>query len=398
MSLLPVDEAVAQLLAGVVPLEAETVPLSEALGRVLATDVAAKLTQPPFPASAMDGYAVRADEANAGARLRVVGMSRAGERFKGALGPGEAVRIFTGAPVPEGADTILIQENAKRGDDVVEVVEPPAAGRHIRPAGLDFREGDVRLRAGERVTPHAISLAASMAHTALSVRRRPKVAILANGDELVPPGSIPGPDQIVSSNGIGLAALVTELGGEPIDLGIAPDNRDAIAASVDRAAGADILVTTGGASVGEHDLVQDALKDRGLKLSFWKIAMRPGKPLMVGRLGGLRVLGLPGNPVSTFVCAHLFLAPLIRALLGRPTAQDTGTALLAAPMPENDGREDYVRARLERTEEGLKATPFDVQDSSMLSVLVEADGLIIRPIGAPAAPIGAPVPVLLFRH
>ncbi len=398
MSLLPVDEAVARLLAGVTPLTAEEMSLAEARGRVLAEDVKALLTHPPFPASAMDGYAVRAAEAKAGARLKVVGMSRAGEHFPGALGPGQAVRIFTGAPVPDGADAILIQENAKRAGDMVEVVEPTSAGRHIRRAGLDFRAGDARLYAGTRLGPHAISLAASMGHAALGVRRKPRVAILANGDELVPPGAKPGLDQIVSSNGIGLAALVNEIGGDAIDLGIAPDKREAISAFVDRAVGADILVTSGGASVGEHDLVQDALKDRGLKLDFWKIAMRPGKPLMVGRLGEMRVLGLPGNPVSTFVCAELFLKPLLRAMLGLPTTANTATAKLRMPMPENDARQDYVRARLAETADGLEATPFDVQDSSMLSTLAAADALIVRPIRAPAAAAGDTVPVLLLGH
>jgi molybdopterin molybdotransferase len=398
MSLLPVDEAVARLLAGVAPLPAEDVRLAKTHGRVLAADLPARLTQPPFPASAMDGYAVRAAEAKAGARLKVAGMSRAGERFTGALGPGEAVRIFTGAPVPEGADAVLIQENARREGDTVEVIEPVAAGRNIRPAGLDFRKGDVILNAGRMLDPHAISVAAAMGHASLPVRRKPRVAVLANGDELVPPGATPGPDQIVSSNGIGLAALVEELGGEAVDLGIAPDRREAIAAFVDRAASADILVTTGGASVGEHDLMQDALTDRGLKLDFWKIAMRPGKPLMVGRLGDMRVLGLPGNPVSTFVCAHIFLKPLVRALLGLPLGADLRTAKLGAPMRENDGRQDYVRARLTRTPEGLEATPFAIQDSSMLSTLAAADALIIRPVGAPAAPAGTTVPVLLLHH
>ncbi len=397
VGLLPVDDAVARLLADVKPLPAEIVPLDRALGRTLDHEVAARLTQPPFPASAMDGYAVRGAEATAGARLAVVGMARAGERFPGALESGQAVRIFTGAPVPEGADAILIQENAKRDGDVIEVVEPAQTGRHIRRAGLDFETGDVLLRPGHVISSRAVSLAASMGHGALSVRRKPRVAILANGDELVAPGVKPGPDQIVSSNGIGLAALVAELGGEAIDLGIAPDNREMIAAFVDRAAGADILVVSGGASVGEHDLVQDALKDRGLKLDFWKIAMRPGKPLMVGRLGDMRVLGLPGNPVSTFVCAHIFLKPLVRAMLGLPTAPDLATATLAVPMAANDGRQDYVRARLAETEAGLQATPFDVQDSSMLSTLAAADGLIVRPIRAPAAAVGEPVSVLLLR-
>ncbi len=398
MSLVPVDEAVARLLAGVAPLPAEEVPLAEAHGRILAKDVKALLTQPPFPASAMDGYAVRTAEAAVGARLKVAGMSRAGERYRGVLGAGEAVRIFTGAPVPDGADSILIQENARSEGDVVEVVEPVAAGRHIRPAGLDFHAGDALLRAGTRVSPHALSLAASTGHATLSVRRRPRVAILANGDELVPPGAKPGPDQIVSSNGIGLAALVAEIGGEAIDLGIAPDKRETISVFVDRAAGSDILVTSGGASVGEHDLVQDALTDRGMKLDFWRIAMRPGKPLMVGRLGEMRVLGLPGNPVSTFVCAELFLKPLLRAMLGLPTAGQTATAKLSAPMPANDGRQDYVRARLAENANGLEATPFDVQDSSMLSTLAAADALIIRPVRAPAAAVGDSVPVLFLGH
>ncbi len=398
MSLLPVDEAVARLLAGVEPLAAETVPLDQAPGRALAGDVAALLTQPPFTASAMDGYAVRAAETKAGARLEVVGMSRAGARFPSTLEPGEAVRIFTGAPVPDGADSILIQENTKREGDTIEVIEPVAAGRHIRPAGLDFRTGDLLLAEGRLLDAHAVALAAAMGHGALSVRRKPRVAILANGDELVPPGTAPGPDQIVSSNGIGLAALVRQSGGDAIDLGIAPDRREAISAFVDRVADADILVVTGGASVGEHDLVQEALKDRGMALDFWKIAMRPGKPLMVGRLGAMRVLGLPGNPVSTFVCAELFLKPLIRAMLGLATAPAIATAKLGAPMAENDGREDYVRAHLTGVEGNRVATPFLLQDSSMLATLAAADALIVRPIRAPAAAAGESVPVLLLRR
>jgi molybdopterin molybdotransferase len=397
MSLLPVEEAVARLLAGVSPLPAETIPIARAHGRVLAEDLAARLTQPPFPASAMDGYALRAADAPQGARLRVIGISRAGERFTGRLQEGEAVRIFTGAPVPEGADTVLIQENAQREGDIVEAVEAAAEGRHIRRAGLDFRAGDVLLKAGRLLDPHAVSVAASMGHATVPVRRRPRVAVLANGDELVPPGATPGPDQIVSSNGIGLAALVETLGGEAIDLGIAPDSREAIAAHAERAAGADILVVSGGASVGEHDLVQEALKSRGLELDFWRIAMRPGKPLMVGRLGALRVLGLPGNPVSSFVCAHVFLRPLLCALLGLPADPPAATARLTAPMPENDSRQDYVRARLARTESGLEVTPFAVQDSSMLSTLAAADALIVRPIRAAAAGAGEVVPVLVLR-
>ena len=394
MNLVPVDQAVERLLAGVERLDSETVPLAESFGRVLASDLRATRDQPPFPASAMDGYAVRSDEAKTGAELKVVGMSRAGERFRGSLGHGEAVRIFTGAPVPEGANAVLIQEDAERSGEKIRVKEPVTPGRNVRAAGLDFRTGEVKLLAGRILDPHAISLAASMGCADLSVRRRPRVAVLANGDELVPPGATPGPDQIVSSNGIGLLALVRAIGGEAIDLGIAADKREMIAAAVDRASGADILVVTGGASVGEHDLVQESLKTKGMSLDFWRIAMRPGKPLMVGRLGPTRVLGLPGNPVSTFVCAELFLRPLIRAMLGLPSSPDIVTARLGAAMPANDSREDYVRARLARDADGLMATPFPLQDSSMLSTLAAADGLIIRAIRAPAAASGENVRVL----
>ena len=396
MSLLPVDEAVARLLSGVEPLPFEHVPLAECLGRVLAGDIAARLTQPPFPASAMDGYAVSAADAVAGARLKVVGMSRAGERFAGALRPGEAVRIFTGAPVPEGADSILIQENAERDGGAISVREAVERSKHIRPAGLDFRAGEVLLQESRVLDARALALAAAMGHAALPVRRRPRVAVLANGDELVPPGAEPGPDQIVSSNNVGLAAFVRELGGEPIELGIAPDDRDEIGAFVGRASDADILVIAGGASVGEHDLVQAALGDKGMALDFWRIAMRPGKPLMVGRLGAMRVLGLPGNPVSTLVCSHVFLKPLVRAILGLPTAPDLVAAKLGAAMGENDNRQDYVRARLKVVDGEHVATPFGVQDSSMLATLAAADALIVRPIRAPALATGESVPILLL--
>jgi molybdopterin molybdotransferase len=397
MALMPVDEALRRLLAGVRPTDEETVPLAEAAGRVLAEDVASKRTQPPFPASAMDGYAVRAAEARAGGRLSVIGTSRAGERYQGALGAGETVRIFTGAPVPEGADAILIQENAERDGDAIRVMEGVEAGRFIRRAGLDFAAGDVLLRAGRKLDPRAIALAAAMGHAALPVRRRPRVAILATGDELVPPGAETGPDQIVSSNGVGLAAFVRACGGEPLDLGIAPDRRDAIEACVDAAAGADALVVIGGASVGEHDLVQAALTAKGMALDFWKIAMRPGKPLMVGRLGEMRVLGLPGNPVSALVCSHVFLRPLVDAMLGHATPDNRSTtARLAAAMPANDGRQDYVRARLSVVDGERLAMPFPVQDSSMLATLAAADALIVRPVHAPPAAVGERVPVLLL--
>ncbi|HWT31830.1 MAG TPA: gephyrin-like molybdotransferase Glp, partial [Propylenella sp.] len=342
----------------------------------------------------MDGYALRAADAQAGARLAVIGVSRAGARFPGILKAGQAVRIFTGAPVPDGADAILIQENAQRQGDGILVGAPVSPGRYVRPPGLDFTAGEILLRAGRRLDSRAVSLAAAMGYASLPVRRRPKVAILANGDELVPPGAEPGPDQIVSSNGVGLSAFVRECGGEPLDLGIAPDRQDAIAASVDRASAADVLVVIGGASVGDHDLVQAALAGKGMTLDFWRIAMRPGKPLMVGRLGAMRVMGFPGNPVSALVCGHVFLKPLIDVMLGIPADSRLATARLGAAMGANDEREDFVRARLEMIAGEPVVTPFAAQDSSMLATFSRADALIVRPAGAPAAASGEHVPIL----
>jgi molybdopterin molybdotransferase len=369
-------------------------PIEAALGRVLAEPLVARRAQPPFPASAMDGYAVRAADARAGAVLKIAGESRAGRRFGGALGQGEAVRIFTGAPVPDGADAILIQENAARHGDRIRVVESVRAEQFVRRAGLDFSEGDVLLNVSRQLDARALALAASMGCAALPVRKKPKVAILSNGDELVPVGEKPGPDQIFSSNNIGLAAFVRAYGGEPDDLGIAPDRIEAIDERVDRAAGADILVVTGGASVGEHDLVQSALAKKGMALDFWKIAMRPGKPLMVGHFAHQRVLGLPGNPVSALVCAHIFLGPLVRAMLGLAPGPEISAARLTVNMPENDARQDYVRASLAAGEGGAFVTPFPVQDSSMLATLAKADALIVRPVRAAAAEAGETVPIL----
>lgn len=396
MSLVPVDEAVSRLLTGVEPGDVEHMLLAACLGRALAGDIAARLTQPPFPASAMDGYAVRASEATKGTRLTVAGASRAGERFAGTMEAGACVRIFTGAPVPDEADAVLIQENAETHGEQITVKGRVKPGAFIRPAGLDFRDGEVLLQESQVLDARALALSAAMGHGMLPVRRRPRVAVLANGDELVPPGATPGPDQIVSSNGVGLTAFASACGAEPIDLGIAPDDRDAIGAFVDKAAGADILVVVGGASVGEHDLVQSALTDRGMALDFWRIAMRPGKPLMVGRLGTMRVLGLPGNPVSALVCSRVFLKPLINAMLGLTTTADVASAKLGAPMPANDNRQDYVRARLKTVDGERVAVPFGIQDSSMLATLAAADALIIRPIGAPAVAAGDSVPILLL--
>jgi molybdopterin molybdotransferase len=399
--LLPVDEAITRLLVSAEPGDAETVPLAEAAGRVLAEPVKALRTQPPFPASAMDGYAVRAaDVAKVPARLTVTGMAAAGKLFAGSVGQGEAVRIFTGAPVPEGADTIAIQENVRKLDgNAIEVFETVAANRHIRGVGLDFTKGQLLLEKGRVLDAAALSLAAAANHPALPVVKKPLVAIIATGDELLPPGSTPGPDQIIASNAYGVAAIAKESGARVLDLGIAPDRIEAISALVKKAldAKADVIVTLGGASVGDHDLVHAALTSLGMELGFWKIAMRPGKPLMSGRLGATHCIGLPGNPVASLVCSHLFLKPLLAKLGGRPHRDHIADAVLGAPMAENDTRQDYVRAAVECTADGLVATPFSVQDSSMLKLLADAGGLVIRAPFAPAAKTGEACRVLLLR-
>lgn len=400
-ALLPVADALDRLLGDAAPLPAEEVDIASAVGRVLARDVQALRTQPPFPASAMDGYAVRAaDLARPGARLTVIGESIAGRRFDGTVKDGQAVRIFTGAPVPPGADTILLQEDARKLDDgTIEPLEAVAIGRHIRLAGLDFETGDLLLPAGRMLDAAALSLAASSNHPRLSVVRAPLVAILATGSELVAPGTEPGPDQIVASNNVGTAALARDSGAATLDLGIVPDDEQKIAAAVRRAqaARADILVTLGGASVGDHDLVRGVLAGEGMMLDFWKIAMRPGKPLMYGRLGAMRVLGLPGNPVSSLVCGHLFLKPLIARLAGLPAKPDIRDAVLGAPMRANDTRQDYVRALTALEDGRLVAKPFDRQDSSMLRTLAEANALIVRAPHAPEARAGEPCRVLMIR-
>jgi molybdopterin molybdotransferase len=401
MALLPVEEALAKLLDGAAPLEAETVAIGEAAGRVLAEPIKALRTQPPFDGSAMDGYAVRAtDVAALPATLSVIGEAPAGRSFTGTVGSGQAVRIFTGAPVPHGADAILIQENVRVLDGGrIEAFDGTSPGKHIRRAGLDFREGDTLLDKGRLLDAAALSLAASANHPALNVARRPLAAVLATGDELLPPGSNPRLDQIIASNTFGIAALVRDAGGDVLELGIAPDDRAAIAGKVRQAAAAkaDLLVTIGGASVGDHDLVREVLEGEGMTLDFWKIAMRPGKPLMFGRLAGMRVLGLPGNPVSSLVCSHLFLVPLVERLAGRPDKDRLRQARLGDDMAANDSRQDYVRARFEVTANGLVATPFRLQDSSMLRTLAAADGLIVRPPLAPAAMAGEACLVLPLR-
>jgi molybdopterin molybdotransferase len=394
MALLSVADALARVLQRAAPLPRDDAPLTEAFGRVLTDDVAALRTQPPQDLSAMDGYAVRsADVATAPVTLRLVGEVAAGHPFAGVVGPGEAARIFTGGVVPPGADTIVIQENTKRDGERVVVLAPSPAGRHIRPAGLDFRAGEVLLPRGHRLTDRDLMLAAAMNHPRLPVHRRPRIAVLGTGDELKPPGSTPGPGEIIYSNGFALMALARAEGAEVTDLGVVRDEVEATIAAVRRAreSRADILLTTGGASVGDYDLVQRGLAAEGLALSFWKVALRPGRPLMHGHLGPMHVLGLPGNPVSAYVCAVLFLVPLIRRLCGRADVEpSTESAVLGVDLPENDERADYLRATLAVRPDGtLVATPVPVQDSSMMAALAKADCLLIRPPHAARAAAGS---------
>jgi molybdopterin molybdotransferase len=394
--MLSVEEALSRILAGLVPTGPETVPLPDGWSRVLAKPVAARLTQPPADVSAMDGYAVRAADASLGARLRLVGSAPAGHPFPGTLGPGEALRIFTGSLVPPGADAILLQEDATAEGTAVVPTEAPRPGRWIRRAGLDFAEGTELLPAGRRLTARDLGLAAAGNHPWLAVHRRPRIGILATGDEIALPGEALPAGGIISSNAHALAALVRAAGGDPLVLPIAADDRDAIAAAADAAARCDMLVTTGGASVGDHDLVQAALGPRGFSLDFWKIAMRPGKPLIWGELHGTPLLGLPGNPVSALVCGVVFLVPALRRLSGLPAGPvERRMAVLGRSLEANDRRQDYLRATLDRDPAGLPvATSFPVQDSSMLATLARADALLVRAPHAPAAEAGAAVEIV----
>lgn len=389
--LLSVAQARARILTDVAkdrPVEA--VALERALGRTLALDLAAKRTQPPKAVSAMDGYAVRARDLEAlPVKLKQIGESTAGRGFPGSIGPNETVRIFTGAPVPEGCDTILIQENARVEAGFVEPLETVASGRHIRAKGIDFTEGEVLLAAGTRLGASNIALAAAMNFAEVAVTRRPRVGILATGDELVNPGATIGADQIVASNSFAIAALIEAAGGEPFDLGIARDELGALEEGIAAARAADVLVTLGGASVGDYDLVKPALAGQGMELSFWKIAMRPGKPVIHGHLGPMIILGLPGNPVSAFVAGLVFLVPLVRALCGDPDAggDQSEPAILGKALRGNDSRQDFLRATLRPGETGLPiATPFEIQDSSLLRILAQSQCLVVRePHAEPAA-------------
>jgi molybdopterin molybdotransferase len=401
-ALLSVAEALDRVLAQAAPLRAEEVPLGDADGRVLAYPLTARRTQPPADVSAMDGYAVRAaDVASVPVRLRIVGEVAAGRPFALPLGEREAARIFTGGVVPEGADTIVIQENTRRDGDGVEVEKSNPAGRHIRVQGLDFKAGETLLAAGHRLSARDLALVAGMNHPVVPVHRRPKVALFATGDELVPPGAEPAAGQIVSSNTFALAALARGEGADVADLGIVADRLDDTVDAVRRARelGADILVTSGGASVGDYDLVQKAFAAEGMTLSFWRLAIRPGRPLMHGRIGETHVLGVPGNPVSAYVCGFLFLVPLIRTLAGRrDLALKIESALLGCDLPENDERADYLRATLEDGPHGLVATPFTIQDSSMMVPLAKADCLVIREPYEPAEKAGSTCRIVKFQR
>ncbi len=395
--MISVDEAFEQVMSGISPLEAEEISVADGLDRVLAADVASRVTQPPDAMSAMDGYAVRAEDvASVPVTLTQIGESAAGNGYDGKIGLGETVRIFTGAPLPDGADAIVIQEDTDTDGDQITVLEGVATGRYVRPAGLDFAEGDVLLKAPKRLNSRDIALICAMNVPWISVMRRPRVAILSTGDELVMPGEPIGPNQIISSNSVGLSAFVQAAGGIPINLGIAKDTSESLQQKLKGIAGADMLITIGGASVGDYDLIESVLGKEGLDINFGKVAMRPGKPLIFGKIMGIPMLGLPGNPVSAGVTSALFLKPAIDLMLGfEANATPQSSALLGRDLDENDRRQDYLRSNLEVNDEGeLVATPFSKQDSSMLATFSKADCLVIRSPHAPAAKKGARVPII----
>ncbi|NJM83017.1 MAG: molybdopterin molybdotransferase MoeA [Tabrizicola sp.] len=384
--MISVDLALARCLALCQPLDAESVPLAEAAGRWMSQPARANRDQPPFPASAMDGYAIAEDRA-AGETFRVIGEAQAGHAWSGRIGPGEALRIFTGAAVPEGGTRVLIQEDVEREGDIIRLRAGADPGTHIRPAGQDFRAGDSL--SPRRLRPNDLALLAAMNLAEVTVTRRPSVALIATGDELVMPGEVPRPDQIIASNSFALKALVEAEGAEARLLPIARDNAAELATVLSLAEGADLIVTIGGASVGDHDLVAEVAGAMGLEQSFWKIAMRPGKPLMAGRLRGSAMLGLPGNPVSAIVCGHLFLLPMIRAMLGQPgTAPRTRRARLGLELPANGPRAHYMRSRLVEGDDLPVILPFERQDSALLSILTEARALLVRPVGDAARRAG----------
>ncbi|MFW7266697.1 gephyrin-like molybdotransferase Glp [Gluconacetobacter sp. Hr-1-5] len=394
--MLSVAEAQARILADLVPTGPELVPLADSWGRIAAADITARLDNPPADVSSMDGYAVRAADCAPGAVLSLVGESPAGHPFPGRVGPGETVRIYTGSLVPDGADAILIQENAHEADGAVAVNTPPDSGQFIRRRGQDFAQGQVVVPAGRALTARDIGLAAAANHAWVAVRRRPVVVILSTGDEIALPGEPIAPGGIANSNTPMLAALVRACGGVPVMLPSARDTASDIARLAQGIETADLLLTAGGASVGRYDLVQQGLERIGLAVDFWKIAMRPGKPLMHGRIGRVPVLGLPGNPVAALVCGLIFALPAIRTLAGHAEPRlPEDLAILGGDLPENDRRADYLRATLSRAPDGnLIATAFNRQDSAMLHILARSEALIMRPPHAPPARAGAPCRII----
>jgi molybdopterin molybdotransferase len=390
--MITVDQALDRIFDLLPILPAEPIELSEAAGRVLAAPAEASRDQPPFAASAMDGYALHTDDAVPGSSLTVIGESAAGHAFSGRLDRGETVRIFTGAPIPEGADRVVIQEDVTRAGDRITIGDKLDPQSNIRPAGADFRKG-TRLAAPRRLSPSDLALLASMNIPVVQVTRRPVVALIATGDELVMPGENPGPDQIIASNAFGLKALAEAEGALVRLLPIARDTEASLRTAFELAEGADLIVTIGGASVGDHDIVADVAAQMGMQQSFYKVAMRPGKPLMAGRLGGAAMIGLPGNPVSAMVCGKIFLAPALRALLGLGrAAAPRQRAVLACDIPANGPREHYMRSRLDAG----RITPHSRQDSALLTVLADANALLVRPVGDAARAAGSEVDCILL--
>jgi molybdopterin molybdotransferase len=393
--MISVNEAIERIISAFKPLAPEIVPVANGYGRVLAENAVARMSQPPFPVSAMDGYAVRsADAPAAGAVLTVIGTAPAGRPFSGYVDSGSCVRIFTGGVIPDGTDCVVIQENVECLDgDQIRLGVAAEHSRNIRRAGLDFSLGEILVATGQRLTARDLSLIAAGDIPELKVHRRPCIAIAATGDELTLPGARKNKGEIVASTGYALAAMIETWGGSATYLGIVPDSEEAISALPDRARDADLLVTLGGASVGDHDLIQKALMARGLQIDFWKIAMRPGKPLLFGRVGAMPLLGLPGNPVSSIVCSVLFLKPAIKAMLGEKREVVHQYARLTAPLAANDSRHDFLRAKLKYQTDEVFVTAMPVQDSSMLLNLARADALIMRPPNAPAVPAGGMVEI-----